>query len=97
MHRHCRARNKSKKKKLALKAFHKKVVEGRLEKVTKANKPKGRTVIGKAINAAKSVAEMYKGTHEYSRLIKGRKRGGMNQRQVRKRRRQNPFSSKWAA
>lgn len=97
MHRHCRARSKQKRKKLALRAFFKKVFEKRRDKLLKANKPKGRTVVGKAANAAKSIADMYIGTYDYTRMIKGTSISGMNQRQIRKRRRQSPNSKKWAA
>lgn len=97
MHRHSRARCKQKRKKLALRAFFKKVFEKRRDKLLKSHEPKGRTVIGKAANAAKSIADMYIGTYDYTRMIKGSKRQGMNQRQIRKRRRQNPSSKKWAA
>lgn len=86
MHRHSRARCKRKSKMLALKAFHKRVLEGRKEKVVKADKPKGRTFVRTrevvAADVAKYISPASRG---FGNFFDYRHSFRLNQRQKRKR------------
>lgn len=79
MSRNNHARTKEKKKKLRLKAFHKRVIEKRQQKLVKKHKPKGQMVIGDAIKVAVNLS--YQGNKKY---INDLKRPANGQRKRRK-------------
>ena len=84
------ARTKEKRKKLRLKAFHKKVHEKRMIKKMQALKPKGLTITGPAIHKAIHVSALFPKGDSYLFLFRNENEKKYNQRKRRKLVRQNP-------